>query len=286
MTMQEASQELKKLLLGIYDPRESSNIAEWVMEDLTGINHIDRIMHSHRILTEEQLDHYHEYVLRLSNGMPVQYVIGYGYFMGLRFRVNEDVLIPRPETEELVQWAIDDKHAPHTGASLTILDVGTGSGCIPIMLKKKIPSANVHTIDISKDAIAVAKDNASIHQAEVDFHQGNFLDPSTWEGLPEADIIISNPPYIPLLDKDTINRNVLNFEPHLAIFVDNSDPLMFYKAIAAYAQNRLSKNGCIFVELDEGQASDLKKLMKRSGFLPELRKDMQGRDRLMKMIWN
>jgi len=136
--MQEASQELKKLLLGIYDPRESSNIAEWVMEDLTGINHIDRIMHSHRILTEEQLDHYHEYVLRLSNGMPVQYVIGYGYFMGLRFRVNEDVLIPRPETEELVQWAIDDKHAPHTGTSLTILDVGTGSGCIPIMLKKII----------------------------------------------------------------------------------------------------------------------------------------------------
>jgi release factor glutamine methyltransferase len=284
--MQEASQELKKLLRDIYDPRESSNIAEWVMEDLTGINHIDRIMHTHRILTEEQLDHYHEYILRLSNGMPVQYVIGYGYFMGLRFRVNEDVLIPRPETEELVQWAIDDKPAPHAGNSLTILDVGTGSGCIPIMLKKKIPTAIVHTIDISKDAIAVAKDNASIHETEIDFHQGNFLDPATWEALPETDVIISNPPYIPLRDKDTLNRNVLNFEPHLAIFVDNSDPLIFYRSIAAFAQTRLSKNGCIFVELDEGQAGDLKKLMKKSGFLPELRKDMQGRDRMMKMIWN
>ena len=286
MTMQEASQELKKLLHAIYDPRESSNIAEWVMEDLTGINHIDRIMHSHRILTEEQLDHYHEYILRLSNGMPVQYVIGYGYFMSLRFRVNEDVLIPRPETEELVQWAIDELPAPHTGTSLTILDVGTGSGCIPIMLKKKIPTAIVHTIDISKDAIAVARDNDRSTRPKWIFTRAIFLILPPGKVCQKPILSISNPPYIPLRDKDTLNRNVLNFEPHLAIFVDNSDPLIFYKAIAAYAQNRLSKNGCIFVELDEGQATDLKKLMKKSGFLPELRKDMQGRDRMMKMIWN
>ncbi len=286
MTMQEASHELKKVLQGIYDPKEASNIAEWVMEELTGINRIDRIMHAHRILTEEQLDQYHDYVLRLSNGMPVQYVTGYGYFMGLRFRVNEDVLIPRPETEELVQWAVTDHPVKAGAASLTILDIGTGSGCIPIMLKKKIPSAVVHTVDISEAAIAVARDNASIHREDIIFHKANFLNSDSWADLPEADIIISNPPYIPLRDKDTINRNVLNFEPHLAIFVDNSDPLIFYRAIASYAKLKLKKGGTIYVELDEGQVRALGKLMKKSGFDIEIRRDMQGRDRMMKMILN
>ncbi len=225
------------------------------------------------------------YATRLKDGMPVQYVTGYAWFMGSRFRVNESVLIPRPETEELVQWTVDDIiRSQKNNGPLTLLDIGTGSGCIPIMLKKKIPGAEVHSIDISPDALEVARGNAKDLEAEINFHQGNFLLTETWNELPVTDMIISNPPYIPLRDKDTINRNVVAFEPHLAIFVDNADPLIFYRAIAEFAGTKLKKDGAIYVEIDDGQSGALKKLMKKSGFQVEIRKDMQDRDRMMKMV--
>lgn len=284
MTMQEASQGLKKLLQEIYDPRESANIAEWIMEDITGLYHVDRIIHHHQLLTPEQEETFDLYSKRLAEGMPVQYVTGYGWFMGSRFRVNENVLIPRPETEELVQWAIDDIVRSHKNTgTITILDIGSGSGCIPIILKKKIPGAEVHSIDISPDALDVARNNAKDLQADIIFHQGNFLIPGTWDDLPAADLIISNPPYIPLRDKDTLNRNVIAFEPHLAIFVENADPLVFYKAIAGFANTKLKEGGAIYVEIDDGQSGALTKLMKKSGFGVDLRKDMQERYRLMKL---
>jgi len=284
MTMQEASHGLKKLLQEMYDPRESANIAEWVMEDITGLYRVDRIVHHHQLLTPEQEEKYVLYANRLKDGMPVQYVTGYAWFMGSRFRVNENVLIPRPETEELVQWAVDDVMRSHkNSAPLSILDIGSGSGCIPVMLKKKIPGAELHSMDISPEALEVARSNAKDLQAEILFHQGNFLLPATWDDLPETDLIISNPPYIPLRDKDTLSRNVVAFEPHLAIFVDNADPLVFYRAIAEFAKTKLKNDGAIYVEIDDAQAGSLSKLMKKYGFTAEKRKDMQGRNRMMKM---
>lgn len=279
MTMQEASYELKKSLLGIYDPREASNIAEWAMEDLTGINHIDRIMHAHRILTEEQLDEYHEYVLRLTNGMPVQYVTGYGYFMGLRFRVNEDVLIPRPETEELVHWAIEEGAIGQP----IILDIGTGSGCIPIMMKKKIPLADVHTLDVSGAAITVAKDNARIHETDINFHHGDFLDAGVRSRLPASQLIISNPPYIPISEKEKIHPNVVQFEPHLALFVKNEDPLLFYRAIAVFGKEKLMEGGRVFLEINEDLGEAVVQLAISFGYNIELKKDLQGKDRMVMM---
>jgi release factor glutamine methyltransferase len=279
MTMLEAAQALRKMLQEIYDPRESTNITEWVLEDITGINRIDRIMNHHRLLTEEQRDKFNDYAVRLANGMPVQYVTGYAWFMGVRFRVNEDVLIPRPETEELVQWTVDEM--PLENTPLTILDVGTGSGCIPVMLKRKIPSATLHSIDISDKAIEIAKENASIYQADIHFHQGDFLNPGTWPDLPSADIIISNPPYIPISEKENLHQNVFRFEPHLALFVDNDDPLLFYRAIAMFGKEQLNKGGKIFMEISEDHGQEATDLLNSLGYHTVLKKDMQGKDRMV-----
>jgi release factor glutamine methyltransferase len=284
VTIQEAYIMLKKKLEEIYEPRESANISNWVMEDITGLPRIERIMQYHLMLSDEQVELYNQYSNRLLDGMPVQYVTGYAWFMGLRFRVNENVLIPRPETEELVHWAEEEiSNLKKEEMPLNILDIGTGSGCIPLILKLKIPGAEVYSIDISAAALEVAKMNALDHHAEIKFLEDNFLDPETWERLPEINLLISNPPYIPNRDKDTIARNVLHFEPHLALFVDNADPLIFYRSIAAFAQKKLKKNGCIFLEMGEDQAGTLKKLMQKSGFHVEVKKDLQGRSRMMKL---
>ncbi len=280
MTMQEASQELRKMLQEIYDPRESTNITEWVMEDITGINRIDRIMYHHRLFTEDQLDKFNDYAVRLANGMPVQYVTGYAWFMALRFRVNEDVLIPRPETEELVQWALSE--TPPLKEGLSMLDIGTGSGCIPIMLKKKIPDAAVHTLDVSKEAVDVAKDNAAIYQTEIHFHLGDFLDPGIRLTLPQLDVIISNPPYIPYTEKEKIHQNVVRYEPHLALFVKNEDPLLFYRAIAVFGKDHLNAGGKIFLEINEDLGESITHLGNSFGYDAVLKKDMQGKDRMVK----
>jgi len=279
MTMLEAAQALRKMLQEIYDPRESTNITEWVLEDITGINRIDRIMNHHRVLTEEQRDKFNDYAVRLANGMPVQYVTGYAWFMALRFRVNEDVLIPRPETEELVQWTVDEM--PLQNTPLTILDIGTGTGCIPVMLKRKIPSATVHTIDISADAIEIAKENASIYDTDIHFHHGDFLDAATWLSLPSADIIISNPPYIPMSEKENLHQNVVRYEPHLALFVNNEDPLLFYRAIAMFGKAHLNKGGKIFMEISEDHGQEVAELLNSLGYHTVLKKDMQGKDRMI-----
>ena len=284
--MQEATFVLKKILMDIYDSRESTNISDWIIEDITGLSRIDRIMYNHQELTDQQKELFDQYSIQLATGMPVQYVTGYGWFMGQRFRLNEHVLIPRPETEELVLWAMEEimNHKKEQGP-LIILDIGTGSGCIPVVLKKKFPDVEVHSIEISPAALDLARDNALDHHVDIRFHLGNFLEPATWDDLPVMDLVISNPPYIPLRDKDTIARNVLDFEPHLALFVNNTDPFIFYRAIAGFAKIKLNKNGSIFLELDADQSRELKKLMEKYGFSAELKKDLQGRSRMMKLVW-
>jgi release factor glutamine methyltransferase len=196
--------------------------------------------------------------------------------MGQRFRVNRDVLIPRPETEELVQWILGDEDL---SASPLILDIGTGSGCIPIMLKKKWPMANVHTVDVSAGALAIAQQNALDLKAELAFHQADFLDEETWDALPAADIIVSNPPYVPLVEKASMASHVVDYEPHVALFVPDEDALLFYRQILRFAGHKLRKGGRIYVETHYNLAQQVAALAEQS----EVRQDMFGKERMVRI---
>jgi release factor glutamine methyltransferase len=297
MTYKEAIQELKSMLSGIYDAREAAHISEWAMEDLTGLSRLDRIMHE-GTLSEDQEEKYRLYFSRLSDATPVQYVTGYAWFMGERFRVNEDVLIPRPETEELVHWVkesikdsglrIADSELNEnefgmrkTESGIVLIDIGTGSGCIPVMLKKSFPPANIHAVDVSHDALEVASANAAHHHADVKFHKLDFLDESQWASLPMVDIIISNPPYVPLTDKQSMAKNVVDHEPHLALFVPDEDPLLFYRTIIQFAEKKLRTGGMIFFETHHELAG---KVMMLAGGRSEVRKDLSGKERMVKIM--
>ncbi len=276
MTFREAQHQLKDKLTEIYDLREAANIAEWALEDISGLSRIDRLIHDGSF-TRDQEEKYGDYKARLMSATPVQYVTGYAWFMGERFKVNENVLIPRPETEELVAWI----NTSVTNMNPRILDVGTGSGCIPVMLKKSIPNATLIAIDLSEDALAVARENARIHQAEINFHQADFLNERIWPLLPDMDIIVSNPPYIPLSHKDSMEKNVVDHEPHLALFVPDEDPLKFYRSILAFARQKLNPGGMIFFETHDDLAQQVADL---GGAHAEISKDLSGKDRMVKIM--
>jgi release factor glutamine methyltransferase len=297
MTIQEAQQRLLFRLYDVYDNREAMNIADLVMDRITGWKKIDRIVNKHLPLLPDNVQLLEEYTNALLAHKPVQYVLNEVWFYGLKFFVNEQVLIPRPETEELVEWIQQSityetlptnmksiKQTP-TNNSLNVLDIGTGSGCIPISLKKKFPDLRVYACDISKSTLDVAQKNASIHQTDISFLKIDFLDPSQWSALPRLDIIISNPPYIPLKDRQTMRENVLQYEPHIALFVEDNDPLIFYRAIADFATEKMVRGGNIFVEINEDMGKDVKELFVEKGFEHiEVKKDMQGKDRMARVI--
>ena len=305
MTLHEAQQQLTTSLHDLYDNREAANIADWVMEHVTGMRKIDRIMHKQSPLQPEQLTQMQQYTQELLAHKPVQYVLHEAWFYGMAFYVDENVLIPRPETEELVAWVLEEVGSrkyeggntkPEIGGPrnegssyivpLTsypgILDIGTGSGCIPISLKKKLPQANVYACDVSEQALAVAAKNAATLQTPVQFLQADFLNTGTWPGLPAGDIIVSNPPYIPHHNESSMLQNVLAYEPHLALFVPNEDPLVFYEAIARFAKEKLRAGGSIFVEIHEDQGAQTKALFELNGFVAEVKKDFQGKDRMVR----
>lgn len=277
MTFREAQHQLKNKLTEIYDLREAANIAEWVLEDITGLSRMDRMIQEGSF-TENQEEKYADYEARLMLATPVQYVTGYAWFMGERFKVNEDVLIPRPETEELVDWV----KTSVADMNPRILDVGTGSGCIPVMLKKLIPNATVLAVELSESALAVARENARIHGTEISFHQADFLDERVWPLLPDMDIIVSNPPYIPLSNKDSMEKNVVDHEPHLALFVADEDPLKFYRSILAFAKQKLNPGGMIFFETHYDLAQQVADL---GGAHAEISKDLSGKERMVKITF-
>lgn len=279
MTLHEAQQQLLFQLYHLYDNREAANIADWVLEHLTGWKKIDRIVHKQVLLSTPQVQQLETYTAALLRHQPVQYVLQEAWFDGMKFFVNEAVLIPRPETEELVHWIASS----FRGAGLTILDIGTGSGCIPIALKKKLPAAQLYACDISETALAVAQKNGAIHQAAVQWMQLDILDPKAWPSLPPVDLLVSNPPYIPVKDKSSMQHNVLQYEPHLALFVEDEDPLLFYRTIAALATEKLLPGGSVFVEIHEDLGEKTQQLLLDKGFTSvELKKDMQGKDRMIR----
>jgi release factor glutamine methyltransferase len=283
MTLHEAQQQLTKSLYDLYDDREAANIADWVMEHVTGMRKIDRIMHKQSPLAPQRIDQLQQYTRQLLDHRPVQYVLHEAWFCGLPFYVDENVLIPRPETEELVEWIAEDVRSRKY---FSILDIGTGSGCIPISLKKKLPQAEIYACDVSEQALAVASKNAAAQQTPVHFLEADFLNTATWPTLPAVDVIVSNPPYIPHHNQSTMLQNVLAWEPHLALFVPNEDPLVFYDAIARFAQEKLRPGGSIFVEIHEDLGAQTKALFELKGFAAEVKKDFQGKDRMVKAVFS
>lgn len=280
MTIQEATFSLLTKLRTIYPDGEASQITDWMMEKLTGSGKAERMIYKNSAITIAEEKLLNEYTERLMRHEPVQYVLNEVWFSGMKFFVDKNVLIPRPETEELVEYIISNCRFPVD--ELTILDIGAGSGCISISLKRRVKKAEVWSCDISKEAIEVAQKNARALDADVQFMQMDFLDRSQWINLPRFDIIVSNPPYIPEKDKAQMNANVLNYEPHTALFVPDNDALLFYKAIAEFGKSHLNKGGSVYTEIHENLGKQVVELLESSGYSTELKKDMQQKDRMIK----
>jgi release factor glutamine methyltransferase len=247
-------------------------------EFLHNLKRIDVSLHPDFEVSESDLEKWNIIISELKNEKPIQYITGEAWFYGLRFEVNENTLIPRPETEELVEWIVDGLKIK--GKGQRVLDIGTGSGCIPIALKKEIPSAQVSAIDVSEKALEMARKNAINNDVEINFTHQNILET---ESLDEKyDVIVSNPPYVRNLEKQEIKKNVLDFEPHLALFVDDYDALLFYRKIAQLALKSLSPNGKLFFEINQYLGEETLELLTKLGFKNiELRKDFVGNDRMI-----
>jgi release factor glutamine methyltransferase len=281
MTIKDATIYSTGQLSSIYEEGEASTISDWLMEHLTGSKKTDRISQSKKELSPEQEELLGSYLERLKENEPIQYVLKEAWFCGLRFYVDKHVLIPRPETEELVEWIITGCRFPIN--ELSILDIGSGSGCIPIALKRRLGKAAVWSCDVSKEALQVAEKNAGNLGVEVNFLQMDFLDPIQREKLPEFDIIVSNPPYITHSERYSMRANVLEYEPAKALFVPDKDPLVFYKAIADFGKNHLKPNGSIYAEINERLGDITEELFRQKGFNVELKKDLSGKDRMIRV---
>jgi release factor glutamine methyltransferase len=280
MTVQDATYFVLNQLRSIYEDSEASQITDWVMEKITGSKKTERMLYKSSVLTHDEEIQIQSCTERLVQHEPVQYVLNESWFSGFKFYVDKNVLIPRPETEELVEWIITNCKFPVD--QLKILDIGSGSGCIPVSLKRRIRRAEVWSCDISPDALEVSKKNATALGTDVNFLQLDFLDEEQWERLPSFDIIVSNPPYVPEKDKEQMQANVLQYEPATALFVTNNDPLVFYKAIAEFGKTHLNKSGSIYTEIHEGLGEETIHVFQLAGYKSELKKDMQQKDRMLK----
>lgn len=266
----------KRKLADLYSPREIENIFYWVCEDLYSLSKID-VKHTEKRLTESELLHFRSIVKRLAKMEPLQYILGATVFYGCHIFVNKNTLIPRPETEELVDWIL--KSAEN---KMKVLDIGTGSGCIPIALKKQQPNLDVYAIDISEQALELAAKSAKENVVAVEWHQKDILT-ANLSDLPRFDIIVSNPPYVRESDKQKMSDNVLNHEPHLALFVSDDDPLLFYRRIATLALEALHPGGILFFEIHEDLANETKTLLSNLGYKNiQLKTDLQNKPRMIR----
>jgi release factor glutamine methyltransferase len=277
MTIHEAQQQLLFQLYHIYDDREAQSIAGWVMEHITGWQKIDRILNKKVKLSLPQQEELKQVTEQLLAHKPVHYIFHQAWFQGMKLYVDENVLIPRPETEELVEWA-----ASEIKGDAAILDVGTGSGCIPIALKKKFPHAAVFACDVSEGALQVASRNAAEQDTPIELIKIDFLQNQERDTLPVFDVIVSNPPYIAVQEKAEIDKHVIEYEPHTALFVPDNDSLVFYEALADFGQTHLNSDGFMMMEIHYLKGQAVKNLFESKGYAVELRKDMQGNDRMVK----
>ena len=273
------SQFIQELTL-IYDAGEAESFFYLILEEKKMLKRIDLALRPDLEFSEEEIVVWNSILEQLKKEIPVQYLLGKTSFYGLDFEVNENVLIPRPETEELVEWILFNNRTIQKSVNLKILDIGTGSGCIAISLAKNIPSSQVYAIDVSEKALATAKKNAKLNTVNVTFINQNILE--TEDLKQQFDIIVSNPPYVRNLEKEEIKKNVLDNEPHLALFVDDNDALIFYRKIAELAQKNLSENGQLFFEINQYLGKEMIDLLEKMNFKNiELRKDIYGNDRMI-----
>ncbi|MEP7095844.1 MAG: peptide chain release factor N(5)-glutamine methyltransferase [Flavobacterium sp.] len=264
-----------------YDAYESESFFYLILEDKHKLRQIDLALNHDLNFSEADIVIWSVFLDQLKKEVPVQYLLGKTNFYGLDFEVNENVLIPRPETEELVEWIIHENSNINKSKKLKILDIGTGSGCIAISLAKNLPNAEVSAIDVSKKALETAKRNAVNNNVEVTFILQNILELD--ELKYNFDIIVSNPPYVRNLEKEEIKKNVLEYEPHLALFVEDNDALVFYKKIASLAQKNLLENGQLYFEINQYLGKEMIDLLEKMNFENiELRKDIYDNDRMIK----
>lgn len=268
----------KRKLSENYEEREIENIFYLICYYQFGLSKI-MVAVEDRKLTESELLKIREYVHRLQNNEPIQYILGETEFYGLKISVNPSVLIPRPETEELIELILKQ-----TKVSGRVLDIGAGSGCIPIALKKNRPGFDVFATDISDKALELAKENAVINNVNVEFIKSDILEDDL-NSIPILDLIVSNPPYIPLSDKNEMEARVLEFEPDIALFVPDNDPLIFYKRIGQIGRQKLNEGGKLFFEIHEGLGNEVRGLLEGLDYHQvTIHKDLQGKDRMVSAV--
>ena len=278
MSLQEIKIFLKQKLSSKIDAVELTSLIGMLIEAVTGWNRMQQIVNVNTELTKEQQALLENYAQQLLGDKPIQYILGKAWFMGNELMVNEHVLIPRPETEELLEWIIS--YASIMNKPLSIIDIGTGSGCIPIALKLALPNCTLTGLDISKDALGVAQMNAKNLNASIEWMEEDILNTAALDT--SYDIMVSNPPYIPLREKKDMQEQVLNFEPSIALFVSNEDPLIYYKAIAKIGKQNLSKNGQLFIEIHYNQGKAILALLDELNYHAELRQDSFGKNRMVR----
>ena len=267
----------------IYPKTEIDTFFFLLIEEKLDLQRVDTVMKPDFLITDILLSELKEIINRLKKEEPIQYILGNTEFYGLPFNVNENTLIPRPETEELVEWVLKEVAELQSCkvAKLSILDIGTGTGCIPISLAKNLSDVKVSAIDVSSEALKIAKQNAILNNVDISFLEMDILET---EELPQQyNLIISNPPYVRELEKVEINNNVLENEPHLALFVDDDNPLIFYAKIAGLAKQHLTKDGFLFFEINQYLGKETVEMLQQKGFRNiELKKDLFGNDRMIK----
>lgn len=295
MTIDESYKDFLGKLNTSYEQREATTIADWIFEDIANTPRLQRVTNKLAEIKPGIQQSIDKALKLLLDHTPVQYVLGHAWFYKMRLKVNPNVLIPRPETEELVSWILEDLGNNYSNRSSNespgvnstppglhrVLDVGTGSGCIALALKKHLPWSSIMAIDVSAEALITAGENAKDQLLEIDFKKIDFLQDEAGS-LPGFNIIVSNPPYISSAEKNNLARNVVDHEPHLALFADKQDPLIFYKKIADFAETHLNNNGKIYVEIHEDYGAMICRIFEDRKFKCTLRKDLYGRDRMIK----
>jgi release factor glutamine methyltransferase len=280
MQLKELRNKMVQELVAIYPEKECYNLVNSLIFSVTGTEKNEIALDPGRIIEEDIERLLYKGLHELIGHKPLQYITGMAYFYGLELAVDSSVLIPRPETEELVKWVADD-HKEKAG--LKVLDIGTGSGCIILALGKVLKQAVLTAVDISENAIKTASANADKYGTRVDFKKINILDASEWNKLGIFDLIVSNPPYVRETEKSLMQANVLDYEPTRALFVPDDEPLLFYRAIAGFSSKHLSGDGKLYLEINENFGKENVFLLKNAGYTEIfLKKDIQGKDRMIR----
>jgi release factor glutamine methyltransferase len=280
MKIKEYKASFIQSLLPFYDEMEVESFFYLILENKHQLRRIDLALEVDKEFSEEEISNWNAILEKLKTQIPIQYILGSTHFYGSEFIVDENVLIPRSETEELVDWIVKLNSKLSKKNNLKVLDIGTGSGCIAVSLAKNILNSEVFAVDVSETALAVAEENAKLNNVSITFLHKNILETSHLDL--KFDIIVSNPPYVRNLEKSEIKPNVLENEPHLALFVSDNDPLIFYKKIAELALVNLNPNGQLFFEINQYLGKETQNLLESMGLKNiELRKDIYGNDRMI-----